>query len=778
MRKKLFVVCCVIALFLGCIQSVGAQTVCGKIVTVERHPIEFANVEILNSSDSSLLEGTYSSGLGTFLIEKVPYDKLLLKISFLGYQTKFMEIEPNASSTDLGEIILSEDVGLLSEVVVSASVPPFSRKGNSLIANVSASRLSSVGTANDVLKNIPGITLKGNAITVFGKGAPVIYINNRKLYDTQELQSLQSSDIATVEMIANPGARYDADGRAVLIIKTQKNEENGWAFKVLGELKQGKYFGNRDDAGITYQHDNLSLFASYNLLSNKTYQQPELVYANLRDTLWQQFMTLPQMYKSLSPQLAVGFDWSVTKNQAIGGQYQGKFSHEKIKTDGGLEEIWANSELYDRISTELDSREKSSRHLVNAFYRGDYNNSFGVRLDIDYVQTNGRTDQVVNESSPMENRRVTLNIQTDFKLYAAKPVVVYRFGKNSQLEGGAEYSRIEGSGFVINPEQFLSDNIYTNREEKTAGFVSYNNRFGKLDFQAGIRYEWVYAKSTEDSIRQTKIDRFYRGFYPNLSLSQSIGETQMGLAFSRKTRRPTFSEYNYNYYINRFLLEKGNPYLQNEVIYQADYSLKYKVFDFQLGYVYTKNPIGFGYENAENNSSQIIMKNVNYSKYQMVNALLTTEFEYKIWRPRITGGLNQPLFSVTYLGNELKRNQLSFSFQFFNDLVFPKEFIFSANFIYEGKSYSYMAEIGEYKTLELGLRKSFFDKKLSFNLQAYDIFGWIKDSVKMETGNISYAKQTKIHETRYGTLTVSYHFNNYKKKYRGEDAVNEDIKRL
>jgi hypothetical protein len=392
------------------------------------------------------------------------------------------------------------------------------------------------------------------------------------------------------------------------------------------------------------------------------------------------------------------------------------------------------------------------------------------------MRTNTASHQQVKESSDIENREVTLKTQSGFNLYAGKLTAVYHWGENSQLEAGGEHNRIEGDGRSINPEQYFRSSFYTNSEEKTAGFINYNQVFGKLNFQLGIRYESVRSKATEDSTRQVKTNRKYHGFYPSLSLSQTVGNTQMGLELSRKTKRPDFSVLNSSdLYINRFLLEKGNPYLQNEDIYQVDYHLSYTIFDFSAGYVYKKNAIEFTLENL---SSQTLFTYINYPKYQELNALFTAHPEWKIWKPRITAGLHQPFFSVDYLGEKRKRNRTSLLLQFYNEIVFPKEYILSVNFDYLGKSNNYVMERKALKSLNLGIRKSFFDKKLSFNLQAYDVFKWISRETIAEINNVSYVKKTDQLESRYLTLTIGYHFNNYKKKYRGENAAREDIERL
>ncbi|MDR0865057.1 MAG: outer membrane beta-barrel family protein [Candidatus Symbiothrix sp.] len=671
----------------------------------------------------------------------------------------------------------SDSSFLLNELIVKSAVPLFSRKGNNLVVHVSNTPLSSVGTAQEVIQRIPGVSIKEEAVTVFSKGTPVIYINNRKLYDESELQRLQSSDIATIELITNPGAKYDAEGRAVLIIKTKPNEANGWAFQVSERLKQGDYFGDKEDFGLTYNHAGFSLFTGYHHDADKSYYKPDVAYTIHSDTLWRQLLDAPQTHWDYANQLTAGMDWSVTEKQAVGAQYQGMFDNGKV-TSPTTEDVWADNILYDKVISLCHLKQKSYQHLVNAFYRYDYSESFNWQIDADYVNARDRTDQRVVETSFIENRDARMESQSKYNLYAGKITFNYRLNENSALEFGTEYNQIKGSGHSINPEQYVNNSIYTHEEEKTAGFITYTNRFGKLHFQLGIRYERAHLKATEDSIRQVKTDRKYEGFYPSLMLSQPVGNTGMSLELSRKTQRPPFSLLSStNTYVNRFLFEKGNPYLQNEDIYQADYHLTYKMLDVTLGYAYKKNPIEITMDNVENNSSRHFMTYINYPEYQELNALFTANFEWKIWKPRLTAGLNQPFFTVDYLEKKINRNQTGLLLQFFNDIVFPKEYIFSANFEYLGKHNEYITEKAGNKRLDLGLRKSFLDKKLTFQLQVNDVFKWITSKAIININTISYIRETQ-RETRFVTLTVNYRFNNYKKKYRGENAAGEDLKRL
>jgi hypothetical protein len=779
-QEKIHLFCLLIIIVIGNIPLLyaqNAQKIRGRIITEQHLPVEYATLSLLSPVDSSLVDGVISSENGEFQIEKAKNKKIILKINHLGYKTRWMDIESNTDTVDLKDIVLQENALLLKEIAVTPVSPIFSRgTDNSLIVHVNSTILSTAGMAKDIIKQIPGISVNNDEITVFRKGSPVIYINHRKLYDVRELSRIQSSDIATIELITNPDVNYDAEGRAVLIIKMKKNESSGWAIHVSGQLKQGKYGGNSENIGITCTTDNLFLFTSYNQDADKTSFRPKVSYSANNDTLWQQLIDLPQKHRYFSNQLTAGIDWLFMEKQAVGGQYQLSFDNEKINSTG-TEEVWMNKVFFDKITTRFEAKEKPSQQLINLFYMGDYNELFHLQLDVDYMNIHNEIRQQIEETSLIEKRNVGIESQSKYSLYAGKITLDYRLHEHTALELGGEYNRIKGSGFLDNPERYVKNSIYTKEEEKAAGFVSYNTVFGKLNFRAGIRYEQVYSKFTEDSTRQIKTGRKYQ-FYPFLSLSQSIGKMQMSLELARKTQRPSFYLLSSNnYYVNRFLLEKGNPYIQNEDIYQAGYHVNYRKFDFSMRYVYKKNPIAFYLENVENSSSQSFMTYINYPSHQELNAQFTANFEYKIWRPHITIGVTQPFFSAIYLGKKINRNQTAFLFQFFNDVVFPKEYIFFAHFECAGKNNEYIVENARYGSLNLGLRKSFFNKNLLLNIQVSDIFQWITAKRIIEINNISYIRENRL-ETRFVTLAVSYNFNNYTKKYRGKSAAGEDLKRF
>ena len=122
---------------------------------------------------------------------------------------------------------MSNDTFILEGVVITAKRPDYQIKDGNLVTRIENSLLSKSGTGNDVLKHIPGIQEKEGKFTVFGKGTPIIYINGREIRDLSELDRLSSTEIRQVEVVTNPGARYKANAKAVIRIKTVRQSGDG-----------------------------------------------------------------------------------------------------------------------------------------------------------------------------------------------------------------------------------------------------------------------------------------------------------------------------------------------------------------------------------------------------------------------------------------------------------------------------------------------------------------------------------------------------------------------
>ena len=176
----------------------------------------------------------------------------------------------------------------LQKVVVKSSRPVVAIKGNALVTTVANSQLEHAGTANDVLRQIPMVTGRDGNFEVFGKGTPLIYINGRAVQDKNELSQLNSQDIKNVEVITNPGAKYDASVKSVIRIRTKLPQGEGFGGTLRAQNGFRHYFSSMEQANLKYRTGGLELFTNLNYYGGKFYSLENMKMETQGSTSWLQ----------------------------------------------------------------------------------------------------------------------------------------------------------------------------------------------------------------------------------------------------------------------------------------------------------------------------------------------------------------------------------------------------------------------------------------------------------------------------------------------------------
>ena len=342
MRKRAVILLAIlIAIFWG---SVNAQSFLGKLVDDKEAPVGFANVVLLNPEDSAFVKGTVSEESGEFVLEGLKEQCYILRVSYIGYKDICLECPKTG---DVGTIRLEPDAIALGEAVVTGKLPTYQLKGSSLVTNIRETLLSTVGTANDVLSHIPGLESSDGKYTVFGKGEPLIYINNRLVRDNSELERLSSKDISKVELIQNPGAEYDATVKAVLKIRTVRHAGEGLGVNVRSNVSQSHKTRNTDQLNLNYRKNGLDLFGmvNYSLWQAQTRQRTSS-YIQV-DTLWEQKAetTVDQSSRSVYGQL--GANYEVNEHHSFGATYEGNKGFNSGADFISDNTMYANKTVYD-----------------------------------------------------------------------------------------------------------------------------------------------------------------------------------------------------------------------------------------------------------------------------------------------------------------------------------------------------------------------------------------------------------------------------------------------
>lgn len=296
--------------------SISAQTISGKLVDEQNQPLPYANVVLLSLPDSTFVTGTVSTEDGTFSLSTTA-EKQLVRISSIGYNTLYRPAQP----ADMGVIQLTTDAQMLGEVVVKADLPKTRVKGDAMVTTVTGSVLEKAGTGNDLLDKIPGLSANNGSVNVFGSGKAEIYINGRKMRNSSELDQLSSDNIKSVEVLRNPGARYDASVKAVVRIITKKPQGEGFGFNNRTYLGYQYDLALLDQFNFNYRKGGFDLggmlFGSdYKFENNKIITQKTYL-----DKVWTQNsdMKNPTHSQYLSAMLSLNYQFN--ENHVMGVRY-------------------------------------------------------------------------------------------------------------------------------------------------------------------------------------------------------------------------------------------------------------------------------------------------------------------------------------------------------------------------------------------------------------------------------------------------------------------------
>lgn len=749
-----------------------AQTLTGKIIDQQNQPVPFANVIALDA-DSVFINGNVSGEDGMFRIEATE-QAALLKVSYIGFEEQIIPIQEG--KTDMGIIKLSDSNLSLSEITVVGHKPLVSMEKGVLTTGVANSLLSSLGTAEDVLKHIPGLDAKDDKYTVLGKGEAIIYIDNRKVQDNSELQNLASENILKVELITNPGAEYDAETRSVLKITTNKKRENGFSMSLRGVAKQNHKFSHGEKIEMNYHHEGLNVFALYGFQDSKMREVYDLDYQIAGDTLWQQKDISIYHKKSLRHDLTTGVQYDWKKKHTVGARYRFVTNDFTNNPATGLYEIYANGALTEQTNTSGPNFSDTKAHQLNAFYQGTFTDKLNLQVDMDYVKQNQGHNSETREESLLNNNLITTFTENNnhFSLYAGKAVLRHQANENLSFQYGTEYSLVKGDGIFLS--NAVPNNDFMNREEKIAAFASTDFMLKKLAVAFGLRYEYVKSKAEEYG--ETTVDKNYSNLFPSLSLSLPIKDVNMSLNFSNRVSRPAFSILNNNIsYTSKFHQEMGNPALQPMKIYDLDYSIGYKFLQFRLNYQYIKDYISL-YTQPSNVSQAVTLTSfMNYPKFQQLTASLVAEYNVGCWTPNLAITAYKQFFSTNFEGIVNNYEKPMFDFTLYNYFRLPWGLILNIDMCYNTGGYSGTDFYEPYGNIDVGLRKSFLNDALQVSLWGYDLGKWQDYTTKEQLGRL-YTHRYADTDTRSVTLTITWKFNNFKNKYKGQSAASQEMNRL
>ena len=766
-RKIRICILCIIASSINLL----AQNITGRVIDETDVPLAYANV-ILQSADSTYLDGTVTDTTGTFVLTSRPA-AVRVQISFIGYRTEYRSLE------DLNQINMVPDTEVLGKAVVKSVLPKTEIKGDALLTNIENTVLAQSGSANDVLAKLPGVMVKEDNYEVFGKGTPLIFINGRQVRDNSELEQLNSNEIKAVEIIHNPGSRYDASVRSVIRIQTIRKQGEGFSFDLRSTLYQGENTDLIETVNMNYRYKGFDIFASLNYNRTAWFQK-----SNIIETLQgNQLLKVDQdaVFSGLSNKLSstVGVNYQFDKNHSIGLRYRPNYLISSKSNNHVLSNVTIDDILDDVSETIADGySDPKADHQLNFYYNGTVGK---LNIDFNADILAGKSSEVkrFDEYSDMQEDRIlnTSNYITN-RLYASKLIFSYPIAEGS-LSAGTEYSNTYRTDDYLNPEGYVESTNTTIKEDNVNIFMDfvYPLTFGMVS--AGLRYEHMAFNYYKNNLYKDDQSRKYDNIYPNVSFSANSGDFQFQISYAVKTQRPSYHQLrNSVIYLNKYSVDVGNPYLKPETTHDVSFMTVWKYIQVGGSFLHTKNAIlqpGFPVDGNEN---QIMTKTLNLEQgFPTLMAFVSANPTISFWSPRLAANIQKQWLTINYEAKSVTCNKPILQFVFGNTFTIPKGWMINADYSYTSSGYwRDFYCVSPAHRLDVSIRKSFLNDALSLELRGHDLL-LAKSDIYMHT-QIYSIFQDFIRDTRKASLTVRYRFNSTRSKYKGTGAGEQQKNRM
>ena len=751
----------------------------GTIIDEAGQPVAYANVYLLHPSDSTVIGGGVSNEAGYFA---VPYgtEPVLVRISYIGYKTIYRLCDKE----NVGTIRMRPDNYTLNGIVVQGERPKVMLQGNSLLMNVEGTVMERMGTAEDVLTRVPMIAKRGETYEILGKGTPLIYLNNRKLTDLTELKNVQSDNIRSVEVIQNPGARYDATVNAVIVIRTKRAAGEGLGVELTSWSRKGRGYANNERVNLTYRTGGLELFANLFGAYNKRWSNGEFEQTVFADTLW--VINNNQHSTARNPYFEgrFGFNYQINEHHSFGGFYQNTYDYVKTIREYD-DDIHYDNKVYDHLQNNSVMRDENyPMHQVNLYYTGKVG-QFNIDFNADYTFRKQISRNAQIELSDKDSDRdVNTENLTRSKLLAEKLFVSHPIWKG-QIEIGEEYTDTRWKSRFDNQEGYIDNSNNEQHEQAIAPFLELRQRFGRVQFSAGLRYEHVESEYFVNGLRRSDQCRTYNDLFPSVALSTSLKSLQFSLSYAKRTTRPSYWQLSSDVtYENRLNLQTGNPYLKPVKYHNLNAMVMWKWLYLAMNFSHCVDPILYTADSVENDSKINFVTYKNYDYADWLTITLGAQKNVKLsdgvtWTPQYNVSLMKPWFKSTFVGQEMSFNHPMLSFQLGNIVAMPHDWLLQADFNLHthGNTGSNLWYDSVNPMLSVSVSKDFFKHRFNVKLTGYDLLNGGINRFTLYSNRMMFNKK-EDNDSRCVQLSLRYRFNVTPSKYKGTGAGNAEKNRL
>lgn len=771
--------CALLLLCIFLLQAQNQNTVNTFSVTVlneENEPVEGAVVELLNGPDKKLLRSavTTKNGLSVF------YMKLSLAHSFriqhIGYESQSVVLNTAMLETQSLKLVLKTGARNLETVTVSSKKPFIQQMQGKTVVNVDASVTNTGTTVMEVLEKSPGVIVDRNGgISLQGKPGVMVLIDDKQTFlsgaDLNNLLSgMSSSQVETIELITSPSAKYDASGNAGIInIKTKKSKQVGFNGTLSSTVSQGRYPKFNNSLVLNYRNGKYNGFLTVSNNDNRGFGEIYALrrYYNNSGSLTA-LLDQPTLFiqHNTGTTLKAGMDYYLNQRTTLGVAVTGLAIDRTGTSDASANWKKPNGTIDSTIRTFGASNTRFRNGGINLNGKHSFSKTQELSVDLDllnYDITNGQAFSNLLQASGGYNEGSRGRLPASINIRSAKTDYMIQTGNNGKLESGykfssistdnlADYERFDGA---VWKEDLNKSNHFLYKENIHALYSSFEQKTARISYQLGLRYENTYYNAHQlgnSSQKDSAFSRSYSGFFPSGYISyQADSSHSFSFTAGRRIDRPAFQKLNpYVIIINKYTLERGNPFFLPQYSWNMELSHQYKqLLTTTISYSIIKDYFSQLFLNEGND----ILVYTNGNVGRMTNLGISVSLQAnpaKWWTLSAQAVFNHKELKG-YQNVNYNSSVSQFNMSMNNQLKAGKNYTFELSGFYTGQARNDLQELlmptGQ---LSAGVARPVFHKKATLKLSVRDIF-----FTQAMEGNTDFPGATEYFILRRDTRLVS-----------------------
>ena len=752
-------------------ETTKIEQIKGVVMDEQQKPIPFANIVMSSSATNTYIAGCVTAEDGSFVLPFSEKDAIL-KVSYVGYTTQTLACKPNMS------IVLQSDVQLLNTVTIKSTRPKAKFKDGAFTTLVSGTILAELGTANDMISQLPFVSGDDGNWEIIGRGKPEIYLNGRKVEDTNELKRLSAKDILKAEIVTVPGAQYSSSTKAVIRLYAVRKRGQGLSGSLYSNYSQGHYSPQTSEhAQLNYRTGGLDIFGevgmAYSRSHTKYHSETQLNTTNNFDYNTRRTTN----YNSGKILLNTGFNYEISEQQSFGMKYEANnlignnYSHKWGETDVLQDDI-----LKENLSVESFSKSKPHwSHSVNAYYNGNFG-KWNINFNADYYNNVEQSSQSVLNDGILDAES---NTKVKNNLYATKLVVTAPLWNGKMSFGTEEMFTNRRNTFI--QSGFSADAFNHFKQSIVAGFLEYNLNIGSMNYGAGLRYEHQTTKYYEKEVLQTEQSPTYNDWIPFASIGYSHNGLNVGFSYRLNKYSPSYTMLKSSTdYISKYEYGCGDPHLKPQKQHSFMLNGNYKWVSFVAYYNYVRDMYMTWYKpyDVATHPDILLQTMATVPRSSYYGAAINVAPSFGIWQPDLTASVNFYHANLDHLNIPTMGNEPLFSFEMNNNFKLPHRWFINLS---GNVSTNAKQSAGRNKCMgnvQFRVSKNFLkNDALKVMLVLRDLLhtGYYYFDAN---GTQSHRKLTQYSDNQEIGINVRYTFNATNSKYKGSGAGNSEKQRL